>query len=341
MTFPVPLSMDDWSQILEPLLAKGATIFHADLFGGPASLAAMHGELRRLEILAPQTAVLSASESHGGMQIGAISGAAATPVFHEGRLVGGIFEDADSKYCMLGDVRPSDTSAPRERQAEEVFQIIEDALADAGMRFRDVVRTWFYNDRILDWYDAFNHVRTGFFQRNGIVRMPASTGVGAANPAGAALVAKAVAVLPKTGAVTVRPVESPLQCDAFAYGSAFSRAMEVATPRARTIYVSGTASIEPGGLTAHVGNTARQIETTLEVVAALLAHAGMDIADTTRAIAYFRHAEDMRLWAEHCRARQLPALPVIVTQCDICRDDLLFEIELDAARPVRPVRSAL
>jgi enamine deaminase RidA (YjgF/YER057c/UK114 family) len=201
------------------------------------------------------------------------------------------------------------------------------------MHFGHVVRTWFYNDRILDWYDAFNHVRTEFFRRHGITRMPASTGVGAANPSGSALVAKALAVLPKSDAATIRPVESPLQCDAFAYGSAFSRAMEVATTVARTIYVSGTASIAPGGKTIYAGSTLRQIDTTMEVVDALLANAGMTLADTTRAIAYFRHAADMHLWDEYRRARRLPEIPVIVTQCDICRDDLLFEIELDAARP--------
>jgi len=108
--------------------------------------------------------------------------------------------------------------------------------------------------------------------------------------------------------------------------------MEVAGPRSRSLYISGTASIEPGGKTVHVGDTARQIEKTMEVVVAILAHSGMELTDTTRAIAYFRHSADISLWSDYCRSRQLSQLPVIVTQCDICRDDLLFEIELDAVR---------
>ena len=60
----------------------------------------------------------------------------------------------------------------------------------------------------------------------------------------------------------------------------------------------------------------------------------MNFSDTTRAIAYFRHREHIPLWERYCLARRMPLLPVILTQCDVCRDNLLFEIELDAARSI-------
>jgi enamine deaminase RidA (YjgF/YER057c/UK114 family) len=108
--------------------------------------------------------------------------------------------------------------------------------------------------------------------------------------------------------------------------------MEVRDSSTRTLYVSGTASIEPAGRTVHAGNAAKQIETTMEVVCALIEEAGMVLTDTTRAIAYFRHSEHIPLWHDYCRKRQLLPLPIILIPSDICRDDLLFEIELDAAR---------
>jgi enamine deaminase RidA (YjgF/YER057c/UK114 family) len=200
------------------------------------------------------------------------------------------------------------------------------------MHFRHVVRTWFYNQDILDWYAEFNQARTAFFQQHGITRMPASTGIGASNAGGAALVAQAIAVQPKTRAVRVRRVDSPLQSEACTYGSAFSRAMEVADRTGRLLYISGTASILPNGETVHTGNVAGQIEKTMEVVGAILTQNGMSFFDATRAIAYFRHQEHIPLWEQYCRIRQLPPLPIILAQCDICRDNLLFEIELDAAR---------
>jgi len=302
-------------------------------FGDRERLASMRSELKAGNIQAPETTLLQKPGVSAGVQVATISGIDSTPLFGEdGRIIGRFFEDADAKYCVLGDVRPANLQAPRGAQATEVLNAIERALTQAGMHFRHVVRTWFYNYDILDWYAEFNRARTTFLQQQRLSRIPASTGIGVSNAGGAALVAKAVAVQPKTGAVTVRRVDSPLQREASTYGSAFSRAMEVADRAGRILYISGTASILPNGKTVHVGNAAGQIEKTMEVVEALLAQSGMSFSDTTRAIAYFRHQEDMPLWEQYCRTRQLPPFPVILTKCDICRDDLLFEIELDAAK---------
>jgi len=203
--------------------------------------------------------------------------------------------------------------------------MIEEALALAGLNFGHVVRTWFYNDKILDWYPVFNRVRTWFFQRHSIRRMPASTGIGAPNPAGTALVAKAFAV--RSGSGEIRVCRSPLQCDAFAYGSAFSRAIEVSDSRSRTLYISGTASIEPGGRSVHNGDPSGQIQLTMDVVRAILNEAGMRLEDATRAVAYFRDPAHIPLWDQFCP----PGLPSVSLGCYVCRDDLLFEIELDVS----------
>lgn len=210
--------------------------------------------------------------------------------------------------------------------------MIERALAGVGMDFRQVVRTWFYNNDILGWYDEFNRVRTAFFKEQHVIRMPVSTGIGAPNVYGSALVAKVIAVLPKTAALQVRKVASPLQGEAFAYGSAFSRAIEIAGRKARTLYISGTASIDHEGRTLHAGAAARQIAKTMEVVNAILLEAGMGLGDTTRAIAYFRHPEHIAHWRAFCQENALTEFPSLEVACTICRDDLLFEIELDAAR---------
>lgn len=88
------------------------------------------------------------------------------------------------------------------------------------MELPNLVRTWLYLDHILDWYDDFNRVRNTFFERNGVFDglVPASTGIGCANPHGSALVAKGLAVLPKQPPPP-RAVPSPLQCPANDYQS--------------------------------------------------------------------------------------------------------------------------
>jgi enamine deaminase RidA (YjgF/YER057c/UK114 family) len=303
-----------------------------DVFGVSDRIFAAERALQAAGVAARLTGVISGAGADGGIQIGSMEGLPTVPICVNGRVMGQTFEDASAKYCLLGGLYPSDLTASPSAQAEEVFGMIERALAGAGMDFRQVVRTWFYNDDILAWYAGFNRVRTAFFKEHGVTLMPASTGIGAPNIVGAALVAKVIAVLPKTSALQVRKAESPLQCDAFDYGSAFSRAIEVAGPHVRKLYISGTASIEPGGKTVHVGNASLQIAKTMEVVEAILHKAGMGLGDTTRAIAYFRHPEHIALWRDFCRTKPLKEFPVIEVGCTICRDDLLFEIELDAAR---------
>ena len=263
-----------------------------------------------------------------------IGGLKITPLYHGTRLVGHFWEDADAKYCHLGNLFPENPIAPRSQQTAELLETIAQLLAQTGMHFCDVVRTWFYLDQILDWYYEFNQVRTGFFKQQGITRIPASTGIGISNEAGCALVAKVIAVQPKTKQVNIQCVRSPLQCEAPNYGSAFSRAMEVTNSISRTLYVSGTASIEPGGKTIGQGDPAGQIKTTMEVITALLTEAQMELTDITRAIAYFRSAEGIALWHDYNRSRKLPLFPLMLVHAEICRDDLLFEIELDAFRLV-------
>ena len=56
----------------------------------------------------------------------------------------------------------------------------------------------------------------------------------------------------------------------------------------------------------------------------------MSFADVSRATAYFKSGTDLPVFQSWLKENQLLALPVVNTCCEICRDDLLFEIELDA-----------
>lgn len=269
-----------------------------------------------------------------GIQIHAVAGTPVTPVRLAGRVVGAVFEDAWARYAVLAGLRPPDSSGSRAAQASASLEVMEAALAGAGMSFANVFRTWFYLDDILDWYGEFNQVRNDFFRQRSVFEglVPASTGVGGSNSAGTAVVADLLAVQPKRPEVRCFAVPSPLQCPALEYGSSFSRAVELAVPGQRRLYVSGTASIHPDGRTAHVGDAAAQLTLTLEVVEAILRARGMDWSDTVRGIGYFKHMADAPLLDRWCAERKLSAWPVIAAKNDICRDDLLFELELDAIR---------
>ena len=317
-----------FQQALERL-PVGSSVLGVDLFGTMAEIAAMELAVKLAGLAAPVTAVLSSSPGGGGMQLVAATGIEPVPLVLHDRTTGYLVNDSGTSHCFLGGLLPCDPGASREDQTRGMFRTIEEALALAGMSFEHVARTWFYNENILDWYPDFNDVRTEFFRHHAIRRMPASTGIGAPNPAGTALTGKAIAVKSAPGENLIAAVCSPLQCDAFAYGSAFSRALEVSDACSRTLYISGTASIEPGGKSVHQGDPAAQIGLTMDVVRAILDESGMQLEDTTRAIAYFRDPSHVPLWEEFCR--DLPPLPIVSLGCHVCRDDLLFEIELDAS----------
>ncbi len=203
-----------------------------------------------------------------GMQVYAVSRVPVETIFLDSRPVARVFEDPFAKYCILGNVLPDTSSLSPGEQTSHTLAKIERVLKLAGMDISNVVRTWFHNDSILGWYNEFNAVRNDFFQARGVFDglVPASTGVGGKNPAHAALIASAVAIQAKQNSVTVQEVLSPLQGPAREYGSSFSRAVEVAMPGYRRVLVSGTASIEASGKTAHIGDVDKQVAFTMEVV---------------------------------------------------------------------------
>lgn len=268
-------------------------------------------------------------------QISTISGVDLQPVVLDGELVGVRYEDESARYCRLSGLRPPDTTRPRAEQARALFDRMAAALAVADMQFTDTVRTWLYLDRLLEWYGEFNGVRTQFFEEHGVFdrMVPASTGIGAANPWGAALLADLLAIAPRNGSCRVEAVESPLQCPALDYRSSFSRAVQISLPSHRELFISGTASIDAAGRSVHLGDPAGQIERTMAVVEAILQSRGMHWPHLTRGIAYFKRREDVIVWEDWAAAHRLPRFSLAISHADVCRDDLLFEIELDAVHP--------
>jgi len=263
-----------------------------------------------------------------GMHVFAVTGTTVETIHRNGQPVGRVFSEGCFSHCLLGGIVASQPNSPRPEQCREVLTEMAGVLGEAGMSLRNVVRTWYFLEDILDWYGEFNRVRNQFFQEHQVFHglVPASTGIGARNPAGSALIAGAWAVRPENGLGTVREVVSPLQCAATDYGSAFSRAVLLEGGGVRRLLVSGTASIEPGGRSIHDGDLTRQIETSLTVTEAILKSCGMGFAEVTRATGYFKDAVGDKASDTSFECMR----HVVSVQADICRPELLFEIELDA-----------
>jgi enamine deaminase RidA (YjgF/YER057c/UK114 family) len=225
---------------------------------------------------------------------------------------------------------PTSPALGRPEQAATVFTQMETVLVSAGMAFSDVLRTWFYNDDILAWYREFNGVRTQFFHEKKVFDglVPASTGVAGCNALGAALLSGLIAIKSENEEVKAFEVPSPLQSPALQYGSSFSRAVELELPDCR-LYISGTASIDAQGKTVFLGDCAAQVRQTMEIVQAILHSREMDWGDVTRSLVYFKRGADAPLF-ENTGRRAASDVSGDCRRNDICRDDLLYEIEVDA-----------
>ena len=270
------------------------------------------------------------------MQAVALSGLDPKPIHLNGRDMGFTYEDECASYCRLRGVMPQDLTASRIEQTRSAFETMDAALKLNGFKFTDTIRTWIYLDGLLDWYDDFNVVRTKYFNETGIFdhMVPASTGIGASNQYGAAIMMDVLAVKPKDDRLKIIEVASPLQNPAFDYKSSFARAVEMAYPTHKNVLISGTASIDPEGVSVHLDDPEKQIRLTLEVVKQILESRGMGWKDLFRGIAYFKDMEYKPLYEKVALELGIPRFPLAISHADVCRHDLLFEIEVDAVKIV-------
>ena len=240
----------------------------------------------------------------------------------------------------------SAVSAPsisdRSEQVRKMLEAGEAALKQFDNDFLSVARTWMWLSDILSWYNDFNHVRNQFFTERGILgpnsrqSMPASTGIGLAPADGSSCSMDLVATLEPTNSTKYVQAVGKQQC-AFEYGSAFSRAAQAITPAAETVFVSGTASIDASGASTNIGDALSQINATIENVRAVLKDMHCTDDDVVQVVAYCKTTNVER---EFNRVKDSLSWPWVSAICDVCRCDLLFEIEA-AATPVPPKKSVL
>ena len=137
-----------------------------------------------------------------------------------------------------------------------------------------------------------------------------------------------LAVAPANGGRTgITPMHSSRQNDAYEYGSSFSRGMRVALGGSPTLYMSGTASISPEGETVYHGDGQGQILETLLDVHALLGSEAARLRDVCQATVYCKSLEDYRAFQEILELTNLEHVPFVCVEADVCRDELLFEMD--------------
>lgn len=247
----------------------------------------------------------------------------------------------DFLFCVGRIPLSAEYSAATRGLYEDLFSLL------ARLGYKRLLRVWNYigdinglNVNGQEVYRDFCMGRSHALEQLGMLYgMPATTVIGADGDG------IGVALLAAREAEPVN-VENPRQTPAYHYPARygprspnFARATYVPPgddPSARgTVFVSGTASII-GHETVHAGDVRAQTYTALENVALLIGPENLasydvphtyGLSDLRRAKVYVRHAEDVPVVREICE-QLLPADGTAVyLNADVCRGDLLMEIE--------------
>ena len=248
--------------------------------------------------------------------------------------IGYRFRDKYVEYCFLNGIVPENNILSESDQTNSVLKKTDKTLESLDMKWTDVLRTWFYNRDILAWYDTFNEVRTNYYTEKGIFKniIPASTGIDGYNDKNKHLTLGLLSVKPLDNRTVFKEVDSPLQGSACSYGSSFSRATEIITPEYNKIYISGTASIDKEGDTIHLNDKEKQVQQTIDTVEKILSKANMSFKNITRGTAYCKTQDEFNYFKTYIKDNRMQNLPIIITRNIICRDNLLFELEVDAIK---------
>jgi enamine deaminase RidA (YjgF/YER057c/UK114 family) len=225
-----------------------------------------------------------------------------------------------------------------ERDAAEFRRCFDDmdaGLACAGMGSADIARTWIYMSDILADYDRLNCARDAWFAERfagGKGFIPASTGIQGRFYEGAVMSLEFCAFA--GGRVTLQRVKSPMQDEALSYGKLFSRAVKVSLPRNDLLFISGTASIDRQGRSAHVGCLEGQLRLTCDVMAAILGDNRADFGHIAHSILYLKDRALPDCCADILSSAGFPVeRALLVCGTDVCRPELLCEIEAVAVIP--------
>jgi len=253
----------------------------------------------------------------------------------------------ESTEVLIGSVQSAKFSTCK-LNSERAFGQLIGLFNTAHFPLVSIVRQWNYIESILGFdsdeqrYQAFNNVRSGVygttFEQNGY---PAATGIGM-NQGG--VIVEFVAV--KSTECILKPIDNPEQIAAHHYSKEvllgedcslkttpkFERARYLELFGKKLIFISGTASIR-GEKTVGPGDATAQTETTIANIQKLYSPEVLRFIGQNNTVPKYNHA---RVYIKNRSdfaaikktfKKHFGNLPVVYIIADICRNDLLVEIE--------------
>lgn len=257
---------------------------------------------------------------------------------HDDDVLFGVMAVDETAFTASTDKTPLQQAT--EAAYRQVFALLDTLHYPYLFRFWNYIADINAHSFGLERYRQFNLGRQDAFLAHGrdvVGNVPAACALGSAQgPLTIAFLAGRVAPL---------AIENPRQISAYQYpqqygprSPTFSRASLVRLGQDEVLFVSGTASIV-GHETLHPADVVAQTRETLANIAAVLEQANQQASQPGFNLAglyykvYVRHAADLVPIRTELE-RAVGAVPhAIYLQADVCRQDLLVEIEATAGHP--------
>lgn len=265
-----------------------------------------------------------------------------------------IIESSKTKKLLLGGVKAGSMELSIRKQSDEIFSKLEEIFSFEKMPVFSIIRQWNYIEQIVKKadghqnYQEFNDSRTHFYNKttweNGY---PAATGVGTC--CGGVMI-DLEALHSDDPDINIVALNNSLQVPAHAYSPCvligkedektgqkttpkFERAKLVRNGKKGIIYVSGTAAIRGEMSLKNVG-IEEQTRITLENIEHLISNgtlvdAGIENVAGTRLCSLRVYLKEEHFFesAKKIIDGKYAVLPSVYLKGDVCREELLVEIE--------------
>jgi enamine deaminase RidA (YjgF/YER057c/UK114 family) len=259
--------------------------------------------------------------------------------------------DSDEESLLFVEgIAASDFAESVSSQSEEVFARLDGVLSANGFEVDDIVRQWNYIGNIVACrdgkqnYQEFNDARTIYYNKgvwsNGY---PAATGIGASFEG----VVVGCIAFKNNHRKAVYPIDNPLQVAAHIYSKdvlidnaanavkstpKFERAKLIETAQGACCFVSGTAAIR-GEESVDAHSARLQTIKTIENIEYLVSKENLERfgckpyeLKCVQLQVFIKHKEDYEVVREEVK-KAYPHLSVLYSLADVCRSELLVEIE--------------
>ncbi len=288
----------------------------------------------------------------GGLSVDVytLEGSAKIDIAEKDGVCYGMVENDEESLLFVEGIPSSDFAKSVRLQSDEVFAKLEATLSMYNFNVDDIVRQWNYIGSIVACrdgkqnYQEFNDARTYYYGKGGWRNgYPAATGIGAH---GEGIIVGGIA-FKRADQKGVYPIDNPLQIAAHVYSKKvlidddknaikstpkFERAKLIETSCGACCFVSGTAAIR-GEESMDASSAKLQTIKTIENIEYLVSKDNLvRFGCAPYDLKYVQLQVFVKYEKDYAEVKEVvekfyPNMPVIYSIADVCRSELLVEIE--------------